>query len=174
MPEVQTDLDHDVRAVARKLLKGMIVPLFGAGVNACARPADFAWQPGDKQHLPTGAELATYLAKEFDAPEELAKTQDLIRISQFIDSVESSGGELYQTLHDIFAAECAPGPVHVFFARIAPLLRERNQLQVILTTNYDDELEHAFESAGEPYDLITYIASSPQGVPGPVHALGPG
>ena len=89
-------------------------------------------------------------------------TEDLTRVSQFIDSVESSGGELYQALHDIFDADYEPGPVHLFLARTAPLLRERNQLQVILTTNYDDALERAFEKAGEPYDLITYIASSPK------------
>jgi SIR2-like domain len=162
VPEIETDLARDVRAVARKMLKGMVVPLLGAGVNACGRPADFVWQPRDRQHLPTGGELATYLATEFDAPQELAESHDLIRISQFIDSVESSGGELYQTLHEIFDADYESGPVHLFLARTASLLRERNQLQVILTTNYDDALERAFENANEQYDLITYIASSPK------------
>jgi SIR2-like domain len=162
VPEIETDLARDVRAVARKMLKGMVVPLLGAGVNACGRPADFVWQARDRQYLPTGGELATYLAEEFDAPQELAKSHDLIRISQFIDSVESSGGELYQTLHEIFDADYEPGPVHLFLARAASLLHERNQLQVILTTNYDDALERAFENAGEPYDLITYVASSPK------------
>ena len=146
---------------ARKLLKGMVVPLLGAGVNACGRPTDFTWNHRDRQHLPTGGELSTYLAKEYGAPEELPKT-DLIRVSQFIDSVKSSGGELYQTLHDIFDADYEPGPVHTFLAKTAPLLRERKQLQVILTTNYDDLLERAFEKAGEEYDLITYISSSPK------------
>jgi hypothetical protein len=160
--DVETDLSRDVRAVARKLLKGMVVPLLGAGVNACGRPADFTWQPSDRQHLPTGDELARYLAKEFDTPAELAQSPDLIRVSQFIDSVESSGGELYQTLHEIFDADYEPGPVHRFLAGVAPLLRERGQLQVILTTNYDDALERAFDEADESYDLISYIASNPK------------
>ena len=162
MSEPAADFEHDARAVARKLLKGMVVPLLGAGVNACGRPADFAWRLQDREHLPTGDELAAYLAKEFDAPPALAATKDLTRVSQFIDSVESSGGELYQALHDIFDEDYKPGPVHGFLARTAPLLRTRNQLQVILTTNYDDALERAFEHAGEPYDLITYISSSPK------------
>jgi hypothetical protein len=161
--DVQTELDRGVRAVARKLLKGMVVPLLGAGVNACGRPPDFTWRPSERQFLPTGGELAAYLAEEFDAPEELARSQDLTRVSQFIDSVEASGGELYQTLDQIFGADYAPGPVHQFFARkLAPLLRARGQLQVILTTNYDTALERAFEREEEPYDLITYIASSPK------------
>ena len=66
-------------------------------------------------------------------PKSWRKTEDLTRVSQFIDSVESSGGELYHALHDIFDADYEPGPVHLFLARTAPLLRERNQLQVILT-----------------------------------------
>jgi hypothetical protein len=160
--EPGVDFEHNARAVARKLLKGMVVPLLGAGVNACGRPLDFTWRLGDRQHLPTGDELAAYLAKEFDAPATLAETRDLSRVSQFIDSVEESGGELYQALHDIFDENYEPGPVHRFLAGVAPLLRERNQLQVILTTNYDYALERAFEDAGEPYDLITYIATSPE------------
>jgi SIR2-like domain len=159
--DVGTDLDREVRMTARKLLKGMIVPLLGAGVNVCGRPNDFTWHPKDTQHLPTGAELAAFLAKEYDTPSELAKTEDLIRISQYIDSVDASGGEMYQTLHDIFVADYEPGPGHVFLARTARVLRERDQRHVILTTNYDDALERAFEKAGEPYDLITYISSSP-------------
>lgn len=157
------ELTRHTRNVARKLLKGMVVPLLGAGVNACARPADFAWRAEDRQYLPTGAELAYYLATEFDAPVELAKSYDLIRVTQFIDAIERSGGELYQTLHTIFDGDYEPGPVHTFLARLPAILRERGEsLQVILTTNYDDALERAFEAEGEAYDLITYIVSSPK------------
>ena len=157
------DLTRHTRSVARKLLKGMVVPLLGAGVNAIGRPDGFAWKVGERQYLPTGGELADYLATEFDAPAELAKTGDLLRVSQFIDAIERSGGELYETLHRIFDGDYVPGTVHTFLAGLPPFLRERGeQLQVILTTNYDDALERAFEDAGEPYDLITYIVSSPK------------
>ncbi|MGZ4336254.1 MAG: SIR2 family NAD-dependent protein deacylase [Gaiellaceae bacterium] len=157
------ELARHTRSVARKLLKGMVVPLLGAGVNACGRPADFEWHAGDHQYLPTGGELADYLATEFDAPTELAQTRDLLRVSQFIDAIERSGGELYETLHRVFDGDYRPGPVHTFLAQLPSILRERKEyLQVILTTNYDDALERAFEEAGEPYDLITYIVSSPK------------
>jgi hypothetical protein len=147
--------------VVRIMLKGGLVPLLGAGVNACGRAAN-SWNERDKTSLPTGAELADYLAREFGAPVDLAQTKDLIRISQFIDSVKSMGDEMYETLTDIFVVEYEPGPVHQFLARSATILRESGQLQVILSTNYDDLLERALERAGEPYDLITYIASGPQ------------
>jgi hypothetical protein len=157
------DPSRHARSVARKLLKGMVVPLLGAGVNACGRPEGFLWRVGEQHYLPTGGELADYLAIEFDAPIELAETRDLLRVSQFIDAIERSGGELYETLHRIFDGDYTPGPVHTFLARLPPMLRGRHEdLQVILTTNYDDALERAFEEAGEPYDLITYIVSSPK------------
>ena len=35
-------------------------------------------------------------------------------------------------------------------------------MQVILTTNYDDALERAFDAVDEPYDLITYVVASPK------------
>jgi hypothetical protein len=167
--EIETELQGDeegrrhIRSVARKLLKGMVVPLLGAGVNVVGRPDGFEWHWTDRQNLPTGAELAKYLADEFDAPTELAEACDLLRVSQFIDAIERSEGELYQTLHDIFNRDYSPRPVHEFLAQLAPLLRERKApLQVILTTNYDDALERAFEAAKEPFDLITYIVSSPK------------
>lgn len=141
----------------------MVVPLLGAGVNSCGRPDGFAWKVGEQHYLPTGAELADYLSAEFDAPAELAKTRDLLRVSQFIDAIERSEGELYDALHRIFDGDYRASPVHSFLASLPPLLRARGeQLQVILTTNYDDALERAFEDAGEPYDLITYIVSSPK------------
>ncbi len=154
--------------VIRILLTRGVVPLLGAGVNKSGRPAGFEWKydplrgESPPQYPPDGRELASYLATYFSAPPDLAKTEDLIRISQFIDSVKTSGRELYETLSAIFEAAQNPGPVHQFFARTAKLLRERERLQVILTTNYDDLLERALEAAGEQYDLITYIASGRQ------------
>ena len=157
-----TDFEAGSEArVARVLLKGGLVPLLGAGVNACGRSDDFTWSHKDKHHLPTGGELATYLATEFNTPEELRDSKDLILVSQFIDSVLRSGDDLHEALSEIFDADYDPGPVHVFLARAAKILRDRGELQVILTTNYDDLLERALDEAGEPYDLITYIASAP-------------
>ena len=165
MSEVETELGDELDELAASMLRGEVVPLLGAGVNLCGRPADFTWIPRDSC-LPDGGELATYLAKEFKAPDELARTKDLIRVSQFIDSVKNSGGRLAGELHDIFDADgLEPGPMHLFLAKAATIVREQGRLRqipVILTTNYDYLLERAFEQAGEPYDLITYVATSPK------------
>jgi len=163
--DVATDSDRQLDALAASMLRGMLVPLLGAGVNRSGRPDGFVWRPRDK-HLPDGRELASYLATEFDTPDELSGSQDLIRISQYIDAVQNRGGLLASELHDIFHADgLEPGPLHRFLARAAKLVREQGQLKqipVILTTNYDYLLERAFEDVPEQYDLITYVATSPK------------
>ena len=157
MPEPPPDRHYT--KVVRKMLGGLVVPLLGAGVNLSGRPKDFSWT-ADRRHLPSGWELANYLVQQFEDYPELAKERDLLRVSQFLEVME--GGELYQRLHDLFDADYPPSPLHEFLAGLQPVLRERGKgPQVILTTNYDDALERAFDAVGEPYDLITYVCTSP-------------
>lgn len=153
------DDDH-IRRVVRKMLGGIVVPLLGAGVNMSGRPAGSRYGGPHDPYLPSGAELAEFLAYAFEYP-QLAGETDLLRVAQFLDVMEGSG-ELYQTLHEVFNASYEPGPVHMFFARLQPILRENGRgSQLILTTNYDDTLERAFDRVGEPYDLLTYVCSNP-------------
>lgn len=153
------DDDH-IRRVVRKMLGGIVVPLLGAGVNVSGRPAGSRYNGPDDPYLPNGAELAEFLAYAFEYPQLVGQT-DLLRVAQFLDVMEGSG-ELYQRLHDVFNARYEPGPVHMFFARLQPMLRQYGKgSQLILTTNYDDALERAFENVGEPYDLLTYVCRNP-------------
>ena len=158
---VQVDDDH-VKRVVRKMLNGLVVPLLGAGVNMPGRPKDSEYRGPEDPYLPNGPELARYLANNFEYTDlEARRREDLPRISQFLDVMEGSG-ELYQRLHDVFSASYAPGPVHMFLARLQPILREAGKgAQVILTTNWDDALERAFDETGEEYDLVTYICTHP-------------
>ena len=51
-----------------------------------------------------------------------------------------------------------------------PILRDRGKPQLlVLTTNYDDLTERAFDEAGEAYDVVWYEAK-PGGSAGPLHA----
>jgi SIR2-like domain len=157
------DNDH-VKRVVRKMFNGLVVPLLGAGVNMPGRPDGLRYSGPADSYLPNGSELANYLAREFDYTELAKRTrrrEDLLRVSQYLDVMEGSG-ELYQRLHDVFSASYPPGPVHMFLARVQRLLREAGKgSQVILTTNYDDALERAFDSIEEPYDLLTYVCANP-------------
>jgi SIR2-like domain len=155
----RVDEEH-VKRVVRKMLNGLVVPLLGVGVNIPGRPANFRYTGPEAGHLPSGPELASFLANHFEYP-RLAGERDLVRVSQFLDVMEGSG-ELYQALHQVFDAGYSPGPVHRFLARLQQILRECGKpRQVILTTNYDDALERAFRDIGEEYDLVTYACAYP-------------
>ena len=143
------------RLVAKAIAEGRVVPLLGAGVNLCGRPSGTGWQQG--RYLPSGVELATYLAGRFDFPSY--EVQDLLRVSQYA-AVMTGSGPLYEELHRLLDADYQPTQVHNLLAAIPAFLRRQGLIryQLIATTNYDDILERAFVAAGEEFDLVCYIA----------------
>jgi hypothetical protein len=155
MPEQLNTLDSHYKTVTKAITNGRLVPFLGAGVNLCGRPQDMAWQRG--QYLPTGGELAAYLAENFGYPG--SDRFDLVRVSQYIAIVTGSG-PLYEELHSLFDVDYPPTPLHQLLAALPALLREKGyppRYQLIVTTNYDDLVERAFREAGEPFDLVAYV-----------------
>jgi SIR2-like domain len=141
--------------VTEMILEGGVIPFLGAGVNMCGRTDDLPWAPGGE--LPSGRQLAEYLAEKRQFPP--AEPKELVRVSQYVNAVLGRG-VLYKDLRAIFTAEYEPNDVHTFLARLPAALRERDQpQQLIVTTNYDDALERAFERAGEAYDVLYYEAN---------------
>ena len=88
--------------VANRLLAGAVVPFLGAGVNLCGRPDSVAWERG--RYLPSGSELATYLATDIGLTYPYPDASDLLRVSQYVD-VSLGSGPLYEALHDVFDAD---------------------------------------------------------------------
>ena len=158
---VQSATEPHYRMLAKKILAGAVVPFLGAGVNLCGRPESARFMPG--QYLPSGAELAEYLAKRVDYP--YPDTTNLLRVSQYLDVMEGAA-PLYEVLHKVFDADYAPTSPHRLLASLPALIRARPAkttfFPLIVTTNYDDALERAFAEAGEPYDLVTYLADGPE------------
>ncbi len=74
-------------------------------------------------------------------------------------AVTAGFDELYRNLHGVFDADYPPTLLHHFLARLPS--HQIGEAEVphllIITTNYDDALERAFDEAGEPYDLVNYI-----------------
>jgi hypothetical protein len=158
---VQSPDDGHYRLIAHRILDGAVVPFLGAGVNLCGRPDGVSWLRG--RYLPSGEELAAYLAGENDYP--YRDRTDLLRVSQYVD-VMLGLSPLYKDLHYVFDADYEPTPVHRLLASLPSLIRGRpsdepKSFPLIVTTNYDVALEKAFKDAGEEYDLITYIADAP-------------
>ena len=154
-PVRSPQLDSHCRMVVRALLKGWVVPFLGAGVNLCGRPDDSTWERG--RYLPSGAELAEHLAAAYDYSD--SDRADLARVSQYI-AVMTGDGPLYRDLRDVFDNDYPPTALHEFLASLPEVLRRSGggRFPLIVTTNYDDALERAFRAAGEPYDLVWYVA----------------
>jgi hypothetical protein len=139
--------------VARRVLAGYVIPFLGAGANLAERPQHTPWQIG--RYLPSGVELADELAQKSRFPDE---AEDLLRVSQYVDAML---GErvLYQYLHAVFDADYPCNSLHDLLAWTAEVLRATGaRHQLVLTTNYDDALERAFNERGVDYDLVWYEA----------------
>jgi SIR2-like domain len=152
-------LDSHCLKVVRAMERGQVVPLLGAGANLCDRPADCAWDA--ELHPPSGAELARVLADEFGYP--LDDRTELARVSEYVD-LAAGEGPLYERLRDIFDAEYPPNSLHRFLAALPGALEAKgkgHRHQLVITTNYDDILERAFSDAGEPYEVVVYMAGGP-------------
>jgi len=140
--------------VASRLLEGRVVPFLGAGANLCGRPPGGTWSVG--RFLPSGAELAEYLADKSRYPDDA--DADLLRGSQYVDAV-LGGQALYEYLRSAFDADYPPNALHVLLAGVAARLRVTGRPPLlVLTTNYDDALERAFDAVGEPYQVLWYEA----------------
>ena len=105
----------------KAITDGRVIPFFGAGVNLCGRPGQTDWRPGQKEYLPSGSELAAYLAEGYGYPP--GEMQDLARVSQYV-TVMTGGGPLYEELHSLFDADYPPTPLHEFFATLPAALRD--------------------------------------------------
>ncbi|MGH3835335.1 MAG: SIR2 family NAD-dependent protein deacylase [Pseudonocardiaceae bacterium] len=156
MSAVPYELGHVYDLIVRRLLRGKVVPVLGAGVNLSERPPQVSWELG--RYLPSGQELAAELAKHIsDVPID---GYDLARMSQYVAALVGEG-PLYDELHNVFNADYPPTHFHRFLAQLARRTREAKDVRecmLIVTTNYDDSLERAFTAEGEPYELVTYIA----------------
>src|SRR5882762_6530834 len=122
-----SELDSHYRNITRSLMEGTLVPFLGAGANLCGRPKDTAWR--QRHYLPSGAELAAFLANTYDYPTQEVKlscpachaevvgtqgTPDLLRVSQFVDVIAGGLGDLYRELHRVFDADYPATALHQF------------------------------------------------------------
>lgn len=137
--------------IADVLKQGRVIPFLGAGVNFGRRqPADI-WTGDGCGFLPSGVELAHFLASKTGFPsDDEHDRMDLAKVSSYF--VETSARRrLRERLHDVFDHDYSPCDIHSYLAEVAascPLL--------IVTTNYDDLIEQAFKNADCPYDLVVH------------------
>ena len=145
----------DAARVASHLTGGKVVLVIGSGANAVDR--DGPWQHGAGS-IPDASELARHLAESFGVGSE---TDDLARICEHVSLTEGRV-DLDEVLRELLIrAECEPGSIHRFAARLPGRLRDlgHERYQLVVTTNYDATLERAFDAVHEPYDLVVFLAT---------------
>jgi SIR2-like domain/TIR domain len=141
--------------VLKQLVEGNLVLFLGsrmtAGrVSALEGPAS----------LPDAEELAAALAERFGIKQT---GLDLPEIAEYV-YVTEGGSDLYRAVRKLLPADCEPGPVYRFLARLPGTLEElglEKRYPLIVSTNFDTALEQAFDDEVEPYDLAVYMASGP-------------
>jgi hypothetical protein len=148
-----------LRTVAKAMLRGDVVPVLGAGANLCDRQPDEGWIRGT--NLPSGAELARWLADEFEC--DVPDPSDLVRVSQYADITEGEG-PLYQRLREVFLEQCGIPSLHRFLAGLPKWMADNGRTprpQLIVSTNYDDLVELALREADVEFDLVSYVTNGP-------------
>ena len=154
-PPSEAAFEPHFRIVAKAIMDGRVVPFVGAGANLVGRPPSEDGPPAGRS------------CRRAESWQGISQTSSGTRapMTSTCFACRSTSrhsrkrGPLYQELHDIFAAAShEPSAVHRMLAALPRTLREHavGTLQLIVTTNYDDALERAFDHECEPYDLISY------------------
>jgi hypothetical protein len=137
--------------VAQWFAKGEMVPFLGSG-------ASFAGVTGEP-HLPSGAALAAELIVNLD-PYPGTDHDPLAKVAQYYTK-RLDRGALYEMLHDrlyVQQVEAAVSPTAQFLAELPP----GRQRLLILTTNYDTQVERAFAAAGRELLVVTQHVRNPE------------
>jgi hypothetical protein len=136
------------------LCDGRVIPFLGAGASLVHRGPDQGWTPSDPACLPSGSELARYLAERSNFPSKDSRDlDDLAKVSSYTADV-SGRALLRQRLRVALGGNHEHGALHRLLAGIPRHL-------LIVVTNYDTLLEDAFREAGKPFDLVVYAADRP-------------
>lgn len=138
--------------ICKALSQGRVIPFIGAGASSSGRPPNAIWDKAAHTFLPSGIELSRLLADESAFPSD--NRDDLAEVSSYYESFYTRCS-LREKLREFLCTNFLPNnritPLYRFLAWIpTPIL--------IITTNYDTEIEQAFRAVNRAYDLVVYPA----------------
>ena len=164
--------------LAQRFRKGQLIPFLGAGASAyCKDPAGRA--PPSVADLIQKLAVNAQLGLHCDTPGCQQFKFDLARLASYYQTCVTVRTELDGFLKsEIADPNFSPNPLHHLLARIA-----RDKPMLIITTNYDDLLEKAFDNPADgrgsvPYEVLVTpvddLAYEAEGTDdtGPEHAGG--
>lgn len=137
--------------IVKALNSGMVVPIIGNGISHSGRPPDVRWNPQELRFLPSGAELSLFLADDTEFPSEKERDQ-LAEVASYYEAFHTRDA-LHERLRQILAPQASAG---VAIPALYGFLAEVSRPLLIITSNYDTQIEQAFRTAQRPYDLVVY------------------
>jgi hypothetical protein len=139
--------------IAKALNAGRVVPIIGAGISQSGRSTDAHWNPQAPEFLPSGVELSHFLADDTGFPSEEERDQ-LAEVASYYEAFQTRA-TLRERLRQVLGPDALTGVAMPSFYRF---LAEVCKPLLIITANYDTQLERAFHAAQKPYDLVVYGA----------------
>lgn len=137
--------------ICNRLKTGRVIPFLGAGASFVERPVGAKWDATKPLFLPSGLELAHFLAEEAEFPStDPGDRGDLAKVSSYYADI-AGRRTLRERLREVLNHEFQGSLLHELIAALPVPL-------VIVVTNYDALVEQAFRAAGKPYDLVVYPA----------------
>jgi hypothetical protein len=142
------------RLIHSRIARGRVIPFLGAAANLAERPRESDWQRDG--FLPNTRELTRLLAERSIYADD--RRLDLLRVAQYLE-LELGEDSLFEAIRESLTGKSEPNAIHHYLAtRRQRTGSEINPWPIIVTTNYDDMIERAFDAAGEPYDVVSYFA----------------
>lgn len=135
--------------ICNRLKAGRVIPFLRAGASFVERPPGGKWEASEPLFLPSGLELAHFLAEEAEFPStDPGDRGDLAKVSSYYADIAGRRA-LRERLREVLNHVYPGSLLHELLAAVpAPM--------VIVVTNYDTLVEQAFRAAGKPYDLVVY------------------
>lgn len=139
--------------IAHALRTGQVVPIIGTGISDSGRTAGTRWNPEAPEFLPSGVELSHFLAQDAGFPSEEESTH-LSEVASYYEAFLTRA-TLRERLRQILGSESI---ANASIPSLYRFLAEVPKPLLIVTTNYDAQIERAFRAAQKPYDLVVYPA----------------
>ncbi len=133
--------------IVSQLLRGAVIPFLGPGASmmqdggACPPSAS-----GLARRLVT---VTARIGDSADIEDDQPIGLDLPRVASYFEHAVFDRELLHDELKAVFDSDFEPNVLHRLLARIAA-----KQPLLIITTNYDDMIERAFQEVKVPYDLV--------------------
>lgn len=129
------------------------MPIIGADASYSGRSADIRWNPHAPEFLPSGVELSHFLAEDTEFPSKEERDQ-LAEVASYYEAFQTRAS-LRTRLRQILGPDALAG---VAIPSLYRFLAEVPRPLLIITANYDTQLERAFHAVQKPYDLVVYAA----------------